>query len=179
MFKLLTTIGLILFYSTSTFSQTAKAIYVEAGGIGLPYSFSFDTRLKKNTNTGAGLRVGLGGFAIDEEKMLTVPVQLNWLLGNGRNLFELGIGATYVYYNGYEYEDYRCDATGCYPNGKYYAGDFILPISNENSVMGTLNFGYRRQPLGSGFTWKVAMTPIFNRNGFWPLFGGVGVGYKF
>lgn len=165
----------------SSYAQdVSKAFYIEAGGIGLPYSFSFDTRFKKGTNEGIGGRIGFGGFAIDDEKMLTVPVQLNWLLGKERSFFEMGIGATFVYYKGYEYfENYNCDATGCYGSGKRYSGDFILPISNENSVMGTLNFGYRRQPVGSGFTWKAAITPIFNNNGFWPLFGGVAVGYKF
>lgn len=159
---------------------TSKVVYVEAGGIGLPFSFSFDTRFKKGTNTGMGGRIGVGGFAIDDEKMLTIPVQLNWLFGKDKNYFELGVGATFLHYEGFEYyEDYRCDATGCYPVGRVYAGDFILPISNVNSVMGTLNFGYRRIPVGSGFTWKAAVTPIFNNNGFWPLYAGIGIGYKF
>jgi hypothetical protein len=34
-------------------------------------------------------------------------------------------------------------------------------------------------PQGQGFTWKVALTPLFNENGFWPLFGGFAIGYKF
>lgn len=164
----------------SSFAQgTSKAVYVEAGGIGLPYSISFDTRFKKGTNTGMGARIGVGGFIIEDEKMLTVPLQLNWLFGKDKNYFELGVGATYLYYDGYEYQDYVCTGFNCYPNGEYYAGDFILPISNEHSIMGTLSFGYRRIPAGSGFTWRAGITPIFNDNGFWPLFGGIGVGYKF
>lgn len=146
----------------------------------MPFSFNFDTRFKKGTNSGIGGRIGIGGFAIDDEHMVTVPLQLNWLFGKEKNFFELGIGATYLNYRGYEYyEDYICDANGCRPMGKLYAGDFILPISNRNSVMGTLNFGYRRVPAGSGFMWKAAITPVFNDNGFWPLWAGIGVGYKF
>jgi hypothetical protein len=173
--------ALLFLAALPSFAQTtSKAVYVEAGGIGLPYSISFDTRFKKGTNTGIGGRIGFGGFIIEDEKMLTVPVQVNWLFGKEKNYFELGIGATYVHYQGWGYyEDYRCDATGCYPTGKYYAGDFVLPISNVNSVMGTISFGYRRVPTGSGFTWKAGITPLFNDNGFWPLFGGIGVGYKF
>ena len=168
------------FVAFSGFAQNfSKSIYVEAGGIGLPYSFSFDTRFHKGTNTGVGGRIGVGGFAIEDEKMLTVPLQLNWLLGKDKNFFEIGIGATFLHYEGYEYQDYTCNINGCFPSGKKYAGDFILPISSVNSFMGTLDFGYRRQPVGSGFTWKAAITPVFNNNGFWPLFAGIGVGYKF
>jgi hypothetical protein len=164
----------------ATAQTTAKAVYMEAGGIGLPYSISFDTRFKKGANTGMGGRLGFGGFAIDGEKMLTVPLQLNWLFGKERNYFELGVGATFVHYEGYGYyEDYTCGPNGCFPSGEYYTGDFVLPISSVNSVMGTFNFGYRRMPVGSGFTWKAAITPLFNNNGFWPLFGGIAVGYKF
>jgi hypothetical protein len=170
---------LVGFVINAKAQTTEKAVYIEAGGIGLPYSISFDTRLKKGTSTGLGLRAGFGGFIIEDEKMLTVPLQVNWLFGKDKNFFELGVGATYVYYEGYSYSDYYCDATGCYPTGKTYAGDFILPISNTNSFMGTLSFGYRRIPASSGFTWKAAITPIFNDNGFWPLFAGIGVGYKF
>ena len=171
---------ILLFAFNKGFTQTSKAVFAELGGIGLPYSFSFDTRLKPNTNSGIGIRAGLGGFALEDEKMLTVPVQLNWLLGTGRNFFEVGVGATFVHYDGYSYgSDYVCDATGCFPTGKRYAGDFVLPISTVNSIMGTMSFGYRRQPAGAGFTWKAALTPLFNDNGFWPLFAGIGVGYKF
>ena len=168
-----------LFFFQGISQSTAKAVYVEAGGIGLPYSFSFDTRFNKGINTGIGGRIGLGGFIIEDEKMITVPLQVNWLLGKDKNYFELGVGATFVHYQGFSYQEYVCDINGCYPTGEVYTGDFILPISNENSFMGTLNFGYRRIPATSGFTWKAAITPLFNKNGFWPLFGGIGIGYKF
>lgn len=167
-------------FFTALAQKTSQSVFVEAGGIGLPYSFSYDTRFNKGSNDGIGGRIGFGGFVVEDEKMLTVPLQLNWLLGKGTNFFELGIGATYLHYDGYSYyEDYTCNNTGCFPSGKLYAGDFILPISSVNSFMGTLNFGYRKQPVSSGFTWKAAITPVFNDNGFWPLFAGVAVGYKF
>lgn len=160
--------------------QRAQSFFVEAGGIGLPYSLSYDTRLNNGRNDGIGLRAGVGGYAIDDEKMITIPLQVNWLLGKEKSFFELGIGATFLHYDGYGYyDDYTCGPNGCFPTGKKYAGDFILPISTTNSFMGTLNFGYRKQPVGSGFTWKAAITPVFNNNGFWPLFAGVAVGYKF
>ena len=57
--------------------------------------------------------------------------------------------------------------------------DFILKVDGSPSLMGTMNFGYRSIPEDGGFTWRVNMTPIFNNNGFWPLFAGVGFGYAF
>jgi hypothetical protein len=45
--------------------------------------------------------------------------------------------------------------------------------------MGTMNIGYRKIPENGGFTWRVNLTPIFNNNGFWPLFAGIGLGYAF
>jgi hypothetical protein len=57
--------------------------------------------------------------------------------------------------------------------------NFILPVDGSPSLMGTMNIGYRKIPENGGFTWRVNLTPIFNNNGFWPLFAGVGLGYAF
>jgi hypothetical protein len=57
--------------------------------------------------------------------------------------------------------------------------NFILPVDGSPSLMGTMNIGYRKIPVDGGFTWRVNLTPIFNNNGFWPLFAGVGFGYAF
>ncbi len=57
--------------------------------------------------------------------------------------------------------------------------EFILDIKGSPNVMGTMSFGYRRIPVEGGFTWRANLTPIFNNNGFWPLFAGIGVGYAF
>jgi hypothetical protein len=57
--------------------------------------------------------------------------------------------------------------------------NFILPVDGSPSLMGTMNIGYRKIPVDGGFTWRVNLTPIFNNNGFWPLFAGIGFGYAF
>lgn len=172
-------LSILLAFGSVHAQTTAKSAFVELGGAGLPFSFNYDTRFKSGAQTGIGGRIGIGGFAVEDEKMLTVPVQVNWLFGKQKSFFELGIGATYLHYQGFEYQEYICDVNTCRPSGKIYAGDFLLPISNVNSLMGTMTFGYRRIPVGGGFMWKAAITPVFNDNGFWPLWAGVGVGYKF
>jgi hypothetical protein len=112
---------------------------------------------------------------------------VNRLFGKGVHFFEVGMGATF-----FAFEDkynYTYCTNGTYgPNGEFicnsYSSDesnysFILDVDGSPSVMGTMNFGYRRIPVDGGFTWKVNLNPIFNNNGFWPLYAGVGFGYAF
>jgi len=74
------------------------------------------------------------------------------------------------------------DANGMYICTKQAVDNdynFILPIDGSPNIMGTMNIGYRKIPVDGGFSWRVNLTPIFNNNGFWPLFAGVGMGYTF
>lgn len=96
-------------------------------------------------------------------------------MGNGPHYFEIGIGATFFTFNQQEYEDASC------PNCLTYTDEysFILDVDGSPSIMGTMNFGYRKVPVDGGFMWKININPIFNNNGFWPLYAGVGFGYAF
>ena len=162
-----------------------QAAFVEIGGPGLPYSFNYDFRFNKNDINSWGMRVGFGGFSLEGESFFTVPVMANKLFGKGRHFFELGLGATFIAYDteSYEYQSCYTDANGDYICTSYGESDdstyFILEIDNSPSVMGVLNFGYRRMPVDGGFIWKANLNPIFNNHGFWPLFAGVGIGYAF
>jgi hypothetical protein len=137
-------------------AQTAaKSIYAELGGPGLA-SFNFDTRFAKKED-GIGGRIGIGGFNIDGESLLAVPVGLTYLLGkDGKHYFELGGGFTYVKYKSDFYDD---------------SGTF-------ESSFGHLYFGYRVQPKEGGFLFRAAIVPIFNKDGFIPYYAGVSFGYK-
>jgi hypothetical protein len=139
---------------------TTKAIYVELGGAGLPYSFNYDFRFDPTKQDGWGMRVGLGGYTTTNESFFSAPIMLNRLYGKGTNFFEVGIGATFFAFDNTDYS-------------------FILDVNGSPSAMGTMNFGYRRIPIDGGFMWKINLNPIFNNNGFWPLFAGVGFGYAF
>jgi hypothetical protein len=133
--------------------QAAKSVYFELGGPGLA-SFNYDTRFGPKED-GFGGRIGVGGFSIDGDGAVFVPVGLNYLLGkDSKNYFELGAGATPVFISGGD-------------------GD------NFTSTFGWVNFGYRLQPLNGGFTFRAFITPVFGEFGFIPYWGGVSFGYKF
>jgi hypothetical protein len=160
-----------------TFAQEvpSQSIYAELGGAGLAYSFNYDFRFDKADINSWGMRVGAGGWSRNDrnysEGLLTVPVQVNRLLGKSRHFFEFGGGATFIYYR---------DRSSWGGNDYVYKNfNFILDSGNTPAFMGTLNMGYRKIPEDGGFTFRANITPLFNHTGFWPLFGGVSFGYAF
>ncbi len=188
--KKLLTLLLMLFsvqflHAQETSKLPTQSVYVELGGAGLPYSFNYDFRFDKTKMDSWGMRVGAGGYSVsDGDSFFSIPVMVNKLFGKGPHYFELGLGATFFTFSGHEYENVNCYYD---QNGQYICDEtstttnfsFILPVDGSPSIMGTMNFGYRRIPVDGGFTWKVNLNPIFNNNGFWPLYAGVGFGYAF
>lgn len=149
--------ALFVLSTGGVFAQTAaKSVYAEFGGPGIA-SINFDTRFTKNQN-GLGMRVGFGGFVVDGDGAVFLPVGLNYLLGKeSKHYFEVGAGITPIITTG--------NAT---------SGDGLF-----ESTFGHLNLGYRMQPLKSGFIFRASINPIFAKGLFWPIYGGVSVGYKF
>ncbi|MFN3999072.1 hypothetical protein [Algoriphagus sp.] len=165
-----------------------RSIFLELGGAGLPYSFNYDFRFDKERMDSWGMRVGAGGYSIENSSFFSLPVMVNKLYGNGPHYFEMGMGMTFFTYKENRFDNSYCSSWYYDSNGNYVCNSyvnyennysFILPVDGSPSVMGTLNIGYRRVPVDGGFTWRVNLTPIFNNNGFWPLFAGVGFGYAF
>ncbi|MEB2775445.1 hypothetical protein SYJ56_09005 [Algoriphagus sp. D3-2-R+10] len=183
-FLLLACSQLVLAQETETKLAT-QTIYVELGGPGLPYSFNYDFRFDKTKMDSWGMRVGFGGYALDGDSFFSLPVMVNKLMGKGPHYFEVGLGATFFTFtenqNNYCIDGYYDSNTGMYTCTTYGSDNysFILDVDGSPSLMGTMNFGYRRIPVDGGFTWKININPIFNNNGFWPLFAGVGFGYAF
>lgn len=163
-----------------------QSVFLELGGAGLPYSFNYDFRFSKERMDSWGMRVGAGGYTTENDSFFSLPVMVNKLYGKGPHYFELGFGMTFF---AYDESNYTYCENGYYdPNGIFVCTStvssesnyqFILPVDGSPSVMGTMNFGYRRVPVDGGFTWRLNLTPIFNNNGFWPLYAGVGFGYAF
>lgn len=152
--KRLSLISILILAFCSHVNGQAKSIYFELGGAGLA-SFNFDTRFMKQEN-GLGARIGFGGFSIEGSGAAFLPVTLNYLLGKEtRNYFELGVGITPL-------------LTSVNGSGTNFTGSF-----------GHLNFGYRFQPLKSGFLFRATITPVFGSWGFIPYWAGVSFGYKF
>lgn len=187
--KLVLLFGL-LFGSFTSFAQEhpvpSRSVFVELGGSGLAYSFNYDFRFDSTRIDSWGMRVGAGAYSNNGDSFYSLPVLVNKLYGKGGHYFELGLGMTFFGINN-KINTY-C-ASGYYdPSGFYVCVNqtvvdedinFILPVDGSPSLMGTMNLGYRRIPVDGGFTWRATLTPIFNNNGFWPLFAGVGFGYAF
>lgn len=163
-----------------------RSVFLELGGAGMAYSFNYDFRFDKTRMDSWGMRVGAGGYGREGDSFFSLPVMVNRLYGKGPHYFELGAGLTFFAFNNQRYT--YCTSGYVDANGMYictsnsteeYPYEFILPVDGSPSVMGTMNFGYRKIPVDGGFTWRVNLTPIFNNNGFWPLFAGFGFGYAF
>jgi hypothetical protein len=145
----------IVFCISKPSSAQAKSVYFELGGPGLA-SVNFDTRFGKG-EAGVGGRIGIGGFSIDQESIVFVPIGVNYILGkDNRNYFEVGGGVTPVI-----------------TNIKDDNGD------NFTSTFGHLLFGYRMQPANGGFTFRAFINPVFGKGFFVPYYGGLSFGYKF
>jgi hypothetical protein len=136
--------------------QAAKSIFFELGGPGIA-SFNFDTRFS-NREDGIGGRIGVGGFSIDGEGVVFIPLGLNYVLGkDNKNYFEIGGGITPL----------------------IASNDFSDDDGNFTTTFGHLLFGYRMQPANGGFTFRAFICPVFGSGFFVPYYGGVSFGYKF
>jgi hypothetical protein len=157
--KKLITLGFFLVIAVNVLkAQAAKSVFFELGGPGLA-SFNFDTRFG-NREDGLGGRIGVGGFSVkfddqESEGVVFIPIGLNYLIGHQtKHYFEVGAGITPVIVTN------KTDGT-------------------FGSTFGHLNFGYRLQPPGGGFTFRAFITPVFGSFGFIPYYGGVSFGFKF
>lgn len=162
-----------------------QSVFVEIGGPSLVYTFNYDFRFDKTDMNSWGLRAGVGGYKLSDEALLTIPIQATRLFGKGVHFFELGGGFTFINFKS-TYSNYTMELnpdTGewieIFSEETRKDWNFILDIDKTPTVMGTLNFGYRRIPKNGGFTFRANITPIFNNHGFWPLFAGIGLGYAF
>lgn len=137
--------------------KRAQNVFVEFGAQGLLFTANYDTRFS-NSRKGLGGRIGIGAIAVDGVSLVTVPVSLNYLLGEGKHFFEIGLGATYAKFSDDEEEIF---------------------FGSTDGVIGTMAFMYRLQPQTSGFSFRGGFTPFFNKDGFIPYYGGISLGYTF
>ncbi len=139
-----------------------NALYAELFGPGMSLSFNYDVRFSKS-NDGLGARLGIGGFKFNDVNILTVPIGINYLIGNESKFFEFGI------------------------NGVYSSNGFFLfddDDENAGDVVGMLTLGFRRQLPGKGFHFRASLNPVFGADEndelfFFPFYGGVSMGYSF
>lgn len=142
--------------SSTAESKGASSVYGEIGGPGL-FSVNYDFRFQKS-QSGLGMRLGLGGIGFLNAGVFTLPVGLNYLSGKDGHYFEAGAGASL-----FSLSD----------------GESVFE-ANNSTVIGYLSLGYRYQPIKKGFTGRVFLSPlIVPEGGFFPFYGGISAGFKF
>lgn len=153
---LITSISLLAQYSpkdrdVEETGKASKAVYGEFLGGGLIFSANFDTRFKGYK--GLGLRVGIGGAGGTGGGILTFPIGLNYLAGEGPHHFEAGATFTLV--------------TAAFDFGGDTGSDwFAMP-----------HLGYRYTKPSNSFNGRIYVGPfIGNGLTFFP-FGGLSVGF--
>lgn len=153
--------------STATYEPGTRAqtVFVELGGPGF-ISANYDVRFGETRNAW-GMRAGMGYFAVEDESFFTLPVQINYLLGKEGHYFEMGGGASLVQLGYTEY----------YYNG--WGGTTSTEKKSETQFMGTLTFGYRKQPVDGGFNFRAGLSPIFREGSFIPYLPYISFGYSF
>ena len=166
----LLTILICLLFCFSVKAQRRKTVFVEFLGNGLAISGNFELRLKDNSNSGSGLRAGIGGTTVSGTDnngnfvnvgIVTFPLGYNYLIGEKRSSFEIGAGITPILVSG-----------NGFINSETFSGSGI-------TLTGVLNAGYRYQPLNNGFFGKFTWTPTATNTGFYPKFFGLSLGYSF
>jgi hypothetical protein len=136
----------------------ARSFYMQLGGAGLAISANYDARFNAERN-GWGYTVGIGGFSAEGNSVITVPFQVNYLIGEHTSMLQVGGGATFLHSTGNN-------------TGKTWSFDKITGFVATGSI------GYRYQPDQKGISFKVEFVPIMYNEGVIPA-GGISIGYTF
>ncbi len=133
--------------------KPSMAVYGEFGGSGLIFSGNFDMRFKGHK--GPGFRAGIGFFAASDVSVVTFPLGLNTLIGNGPHYFELGASATLTTASVTFFDDTEKESAW-----------FFMP-----------HFGYRYSKPSKSFNGRIYVGPVIaGGSAFFP-WGGLSVGY--
>lgn len=147
-----------LFGATTTLAQSyyqkETSLYAELFGTGGEISFNFEKIIGGHYT----FRTGIGVTGVAFRKGYAIPFGVSTLLGTNRNFLELGVGGTWI-----DFDDNGTD-------------DVIFDLT-EDQVVGHAIAGYRF--IGDyGFTYRLAFTPAYTKDGFKPM-GGAAFGYSF
>jgi hypothetical protein len=111
--------------------RAPQAVFLEVFGRGGILSFNYDRRFGKKP-TGLGFTVGAGYVDDGEFGVLSIPISVNYLMGNRGKYFEAGAGVS------------------------VFSSESNL-FDTDQSVLGHLIFGYRRQPISGGFNFRAGV----------------------
>lgn len=172
---ILTKLFLLFFLNVSLaqdkFSVHASQVQLEVLGPAGAFSFNFDSRFGKQ-EAGLGLRIGLGGMPLsiggvtcNSGTLISLPAGLNYLLGKGQHLFETGAGTVLAVIS----------STKVYCPG-LKSGFF----SDETQSYFYLLTGYRYQPVKKkGTTFRIFVSPLFQKDFPMKFWGGISLGRRF
>ncbi|MFD2202977.1 hypothetical protein [Shivajiella indica] len=138
-----------------------NTVFGELGGSSFLVSINYDKRLSKSSE-GFGVRVGAGYMAWQDTEIFNFPILVNYLAGNNGKYFEMGIGPTF----GYAQE-------------RQEPMDPDLSFEPYMTVFGSINIGYRYQPLNGGFNFRAGISPILDFGDVIPFWPYLSFGYSF
>ncbi len=158
-----------LFSQEKKFSQHGSQIQIDVLGPGGMISFHFESRFSKS-NSGFGYKVGLGvapygllEVSCNRGGVVTIPFGLNYLVGKKAHLLEIGVGNVFNFGGGTK--------IGCLE-----IEDSFFE-SGEGTYLYTL-LGYRYQPASKKLSWRVFVSPLFQKDYPVKFWGGAGVSLK-
>lgn len=128
-----------------------QAVFAELGGAGIAFSANYDRRFNKQIG-GLGYRIGIGYSFDNSFKFTTIPVGINYLLGDkvkGR-FFEVGLNGTLLF-----------ASKDNFNNG--YGDIFSIgnvDVTNKTLFITSIVMGYRSQPTKGGFNFRGGLLPF-------------------
>ncbi|MDO5664089.1 MAG: hypothetical protein Q4G63_02380 [Bacteroidia bacterium] len=147
-----------------------KNIYLEGLGSSIIAGINYDMRLQKGHMDGLGFRAGVGLAPLSSgSKIITVPLEVNYLLGKKQSSLVSGIGILPFY--------------GSFRNQKTtdnFGGFQIKGDTGGVALAGVyLVLGYRFQPMNNGLMFQVNWNPMISGSAFNAKWFGVSIGYGF
>lgn len=151
----------------SSTGKHRKVVFAELAGDGLTLTANYDMRLKRNRNDGFGIRAG-AGMVPDKyfDDYITVPLGINYIVGQRKHGFETGLGITLLYnVSGNENFFIDLDADEAHP--KLTSAEM-------------LTIGYRYQAT-RGLMLRATNSFMYIGKGYFypPLWPGISIGYSF
>lgn len=161
-----------------------QVVFLELGGPGAGASVNYDRRAANRTD-GLGYRAGLGIDYTDQYKLYSVPLGVNFLVGNERRgrFFECGISQSFVHV---EVDDAWKRNYNNYNNNNFLFS-YSSPIrilsedvtDNVDLFPTALILGYRSQPVKGGFCFRVGAMPYTAYRSAPNTFWYMSFGYNF
>ena len=158
-----------LFSQEKKFSAHGSQIQMEILGPGGMFSFHFESRFMKRVD-GLGYTVGFGVAPYNLEETcneggsVTISVGLNYLLGEKAHILEMGAGVVLKIFGA---------------GTKVYcpAIDENFFENGESAYFYSL-LGYRYQPASKRLSWRIFVSPLFQKDFPVKFWGGAGVSLK-